>query len=117
MLMRNGFPIAIIQKNDRQKYYEALDKADTGDLAAVVKMVAQAAERSLNITLKAVEKSSVQTEFLILSELAEKTEFSAKHLNLLSRKGLLKSQKEGRKWYSSLAAVDEYRKSRLRNRD
>jgi Fic family protein len=117
LLMRNGYPIAIIQKNDRAKYYNALDDADAGDLLAIVRMSAQAVERTLNIYLKAVTKSSSHTELLLLSELADQTDFSAKHLNLLARKGMLKAQKEGRNWYSSLKAVEDYKKSRLRKRD
>ena len=117
LLMRSGYPIAVIQKNDRAKYYNALDDADAGDMLAIVRMVAQAVERTLNIFLKAVVKSSSHTELLLLSQLADKTEFSAKHLNLLSRKGMLKAQKEGRNWYSSLKAVEDYKKSRLRKRD
>ena len=117
LLMRSGYPIAIIQKNDRTKYYNALDDADAGDMLAIVRIVAQAVERTLNIYLKAIVKSSSQSELLLLSELADKTEFSAKHLNLLARKGMLKAQKEGRNWYSSLKAVEDYKKSRLRKRD
>jgi Fic family protein len=116
LLMRSGYPIAIIQKNDRAKYYNALDDADAGDMLSIVRIVAQAVERTLNIYLKAIVKSSVQSELLLLSKLAEKTEFSAKHLNLLARKGILKAQKEGRNWYSSLKAVQEYKSSRLRKR-
>jgi Fic family protein len=117
LLMRSGYPIAIIQKNDRAKYYNALDDADAGDMLAIVRIVAQAVERTLNIYLKSVAKSSSKSELLLLSELEDKTEFSAKHLNLLARKGMLKAQKEGRNWYSSLKAVDDYRKSRIRKRD
>lgn len=117
LLMRNSYPIAIILKNDRVKYYNALDDADAGDRLAIVRIVAQAVERALNIYLKAVVKSSSQSELLLLSELADKTEFSSKYLNLLARKGMLKAQKEGRNWYSSLKAVEDYKKSRLRKRE
>lgn len=117
ILMRSGYPIAIIQKNDRTKYYNALDDADAGDVLGIVRIVAQAVERTLNIYLKAIVKSSSQSELLLLSQLAEKTEFSAKHLNLLARKGMLKAQKEGRNWYSSLKAIEDYKKSRIRKRD
>ena len=51
-------------------------------MLAIVRILAQALERTLNIYLKAVVKSSSQSELLLLSELADKTEFSAKHLNL-----------------------------------
>jgi Fic family protein len=117
ILMRSGYPIAIIQKNDRTKYYNALDDADAGDVLGIVRIVAQAVERTLNIYLKAIVKSSPQSELLLLSHLADKTEFSAKHLNLLARKGMLKAQKEGRNWYSSLKAIEDYKKSRIRKRD
>ncbi len=117
ILMRSGYPIAIIQKNDRTKYYNALDDADAGDVLGIVRIVAQAVERTLNIYLKAIVKSSPQSELLLLSQLADKTEFSAKHLNLLARKGMLKAQKEGRNWYSSLKAIEDYKKSRIRKRD
>ena len=61
--------------------------------------------------------SLLLVEICSSSKLAEKTEFSAKHLNLLARKGMLRAYKEGRNWYSSLKALDDYRKSRLRKRD
>lgn len=116
LLMRSSYPIAIIQKNDRSKYYQALDQADSGKNQAIVRIVAQAVERTLNIYLKAVIKSSPQTDLLRLSDIANQTEFSAKYLNLLARKGILKAQKEGRNWLSSLKAVEDYKKARLRKR-
>ncbi len=114
--MRSSYPIASIQKNDRLKYYQALDQADSGKNQSIVRIVAQAVERTLNIYLKAFVKSSPQTDLLRLSDIANQTEFSAKYLNLLARKGILKAQKEGRNWLSSLKAVEDYKKSRLRKR-
>lgn len=116
LLMRKEYPMAIIQKNDRTKYYNALDNADAGDKESIVRIVAQAVERTLNIYLKAITKSSSQTELLLLSKLSNKTEFSAKYLNLIIRKGMLKAQKEGRNWYSSLRAIEDYKKSLIRKR-
>lgn len=68
----------------------------------------------MNLYSQAISKSSRDSELLLLSELAKRTEFSGKYLNLLARKGLLRAQKEGRNWYSSLQAVQEYKSSRLR---
>ena len=116
LLMRKKYPIAIFLRNDRSKYYNALDDADGGDLTAITRIVAQAVERTLAIYLKAIARSSPKTETMLLSELAEKTEFSAKSLNLLARQGLLQAQKEGRNWHSSLKAIEDYKKSRLRKR-
>jgi Fic family protein len=116
VLMRKGYPIAIIQKNDRSKYYRALDSADKSDASALVRLVAQAVERTLDIYLKQIRRSSPHNESLTLSELSGKSEFSAKYLNLLVRKGLLEAHKEGRNWYSTLKALENYRNGRLRKR-
>ena len=62
----------------------------------IVRIVAQAVQRTLNIYLKSITKSSSQTELLPQAELAKQEEFSAMYLNLLARKDMLKTQKEGR---------------------
>ncbi len=116
-LMREGYPIGIILKNDRTKYYNALDDADRGDSETLVKIVAQAVERTLSFYLKAISQSSPKTESILLSELASKTSFSAKYLNLLARKGAIEAHKEGRNWYSSVKAIEEYKRTLLRKRD
>jgi len=116
LLIRAGYPLAIIQKNDRSKYYRALDAGDRGGFEGIVRMIAQAVERSLKIYEAALLGSTKKTEWLTLSDLARKTEYSAKYLNLLIRKGLLTGRKEGRNWFSHLHAVEEYKQSRLRNR-
>lgn len=117
ILMKEGYPIAIILKNDRIKYYKALEAADSSDQAPIILIVAQAVERTLNIFLKAILVSTPNNELLLLSELAKKTNFSIKYLNLLARKGLIKAQKEGRNWYSSLKAIESYKVNRLRKRN
>lgn len=117
LLLRKGYPIAIILKNDRAKYYHALDDADKGEPLAIERMVAQAVERALAVYLKAITQSSAKNESMLLSELAKKTPFSAKYLNLLARSGAINAQKIGRNWYSSIEAIDKYKKTRLRKRD
>ncbi|MBU6153813.1 MAG: Fic family protein [Bdellovibrionales bacterium] len=58
LLMRSGYPIAIIQKNDRAKYYRALELADSGNPDQIVRLVAQADERILHVYFQAITKSS-----------------------------------------------------------
>lgn len=116
LLLRAGYPIAIILKNDRLKYYKALEMADQGKFEKLTHLIAQAVERSIVIYSNALTRTSAQQEDVVLSKLAKQTEFSSKYLNLLARKGLLRAHKEGRNWYSSLSAVEEYKKSRLRKR-
>ena len=117
LLMRKGYPLAIILKNDRPKYYRVLSQADKGNFAPLVRFVAQAVERSLDIYLKTLTPVSKKREkFLPLKEISKKTPYSAKYLNLLARKGKLEAHKEGRNWLSSPEAVERYIKSRKRQR-
>jgi Fic family protein len=117
LLMRQGYPMAIILKNDRSKYYRALDQADRGNQKPIVQMIAQSVERSLNTYVKAISRSTPETELILLSKLASKEKISPKYLNLLVRKGLLQAQKEGRNWYTSHKAYRDYLNSRLRKHE
>lgn len=47
ILMRAGYPIAIITKADRSRYYDALEISQTSDLTAIVALVAECLEESL----------------------------------------------------------------------
>jgi len=114
LLMQKGYPLVVILKNDRKKYYRALDRADRGDEGALVSLVAQGVERSLELYLKAA--GSTQERFVSLSELAKGTPYSPKYLNLLIRSGKLAGHKEGRNWVSSKAALKQYLQTRLRKR-
>jgi len=118
LLMREGYPLAIILKNDRPRYYRALGQADEGSFAPLVKFVAQAVERSLDIYLETLTPASQKREkFLPLREVSKKTPYSAKYLNLLAQKGKLEAHKKGRNWVSSVEAVERYIKSRKRQRN
>ncbi|NCQ65789.1 MAG: cell filamentation protein Fic [Candidatus Pacebacteria bacterium CG_4_10_14_3_um_filter_34_15] len=117
VLMKSGYPLVLILKNDRKKYYQALEKADKGNYIALVKFIAQAVERSLDIYLKTLTPSSEKREkFLLLSEISSKTPYSTKYLNLLARQGKLEAHKQGRNWLTTTEAVERYieRRERIR---
>lgn len=117
-LMQAGYPLVIVLKNDRKKYYSVLDKADKGDYIPLVRFVAQNVERSLNIYLQIVTpKTHSKENFLLLAEIAPKTPFSAKYLNLLARQGKLEAFKKGRNWLTSKESIDDYLANRERRRD
>jgi excisionase family DNA binding protein len=117
LLMQAGYPLVIILKNDRKKYYDVLDKADSGKYEPLVKFIAQSVERSLNIYLKTLAPSSTKKEnFITLTEISKTTHFSAKYLNLLIRQGKLEAYKEGRNWLTSKEAIKRYLKNRTRQR-
>jgi Fic family protein len=117
ILMQQGCPLVVILKNDRKKYYRALEMADRGKTDHIEKFIAQAVERSMNIYLKAIQPGTGPKEKLIkLSELAKGTPYSEKYLNLLARSGKLESHKEGRLWFSSNKSLEEYLQKRERKR-
>jgi Fic family protein len=115
-LMRSGYPICIIKKSDRQKYYRTLQSADKEQLDPLIKLIAQSVERSLQIYISAIQDSSANTEYLSLASIAKGTKYSPKYLNLLINKGLLAARKEGRNWQTTKEAIKEYELSRLRIR-
>lgn len=116
-LMQSGFPLGVILKNDRKKYYDALEKADSGDLSGITRLIGQAVERSLDLYIKTLMPSrGAKGKFLSLSEIASQISYSAKYLNLLVRQGKLAAHKEGRNWVATLDAVSEYKAGRERKR-
>ncbi len=117
LLMQAGYPLVIILKNDRKKYYDVLDKADKGKNEPLVKFIAQSIERSLDIYLKTLTPATTKREkFLTLTEISKTTPFSAKYLNLLARQGKLEAHKEGRNWLTTREAIGRYLKNRTRQR-
>jgi len=115
LLMQKKYPLAVILKNDRKKYYQLLSKADKKDLSPFVSFIAQAVERSLNIYLKTFSLEKKE-KFLSLSEITKETPYSAKYLNLLIRQGKLEAYKQGRNWLTTKEAVERYIKKRKRKR-
>jgi Fic family protein len=117
LLMQVGYPLVIILKNDRKKYYDVLDKADSGKYEPLVKFIAQSIERSLDIYLKSLTPATTKQEkFVSLAEISKTTSFSAKYLNLLARQGKLEAYKEGRDWLTSKEAVKRYLENITRQR-
>ncbi len=116
-LLQAGYPLVIILKNDRKKYYRVLALADKGDYEPLVKFTAQAVERSLDIYLNVLTPiSKTKEKYYSLLELSKGSPYSAKYLNLLARTGKLEAHKEGRDWLSTKEALHRYIASRKRNR-
>jgi len=117
ILLQHGYPLVIVLKNDRKKYYQTLSKADIGDYSSFVRFTAQAVERSLNVYLKTVSPSSKQSEkYFSLFEIAKNTPYSGEYLNLLARTGKLEAHKEKRNWITTQSAIERYMKERKRQR-
>ncbi len=115
ILMMKGFPLAIILKNDRKKYYDVLQKADGGDIVPITLFIAQSVERTLDLYLRTFAKGK-QDQLLTLADVSRDTKYGQKYINLLARTGRIFAVKRGRIWYTTKEAIEEYRKERLRNR-
>ncbi len=117
ILMKEGYPLVVILKNDRKKYYRVLSETDKGNHKSLVQFIAQAVQRSLDIYLQTLTPASEKREKnLPLSQIAKDSPYSAKYLNLLVRQGKLEAHKEGRIWLTSQEALKRYQEGRQRKR-
>ena len=116
LLMREGFPPAIILKNDRKKYYEALNQANNGNYYKLMLLMCQALERSLNIYLSALPDTDADYE--IISNIVKEPDipYGQEYISLLARQGKIDAHKEGRNWFTTKKAVIDYINSRTRKR-
>ena len=116
LLMRCGFPPAIILKNDRKKYYEALNQANNGNYQKLTLLMCQALERTLNIYLGAMPGSTYDYQSIqnIVSE--PDTPYGQEYVSLLARTGKIDAYKEGRNWYTTKEAIENYMATRKRKR-
>jgi len=114
ILMKIGYPIVVILKNDRIKYYKALQKADKGKIEDLVLFTSQAVERSLDLYIKAIKNSTKENTLLSLSKIAPQTKYDAEYLGLLVRTGKVAGVKEGRNWKTSLDAIQRYEMNLVR---
>ena len=116
LLMRCGFPPAIILKNDRKKYYEALNQANGGNYQKLTLLMCQALERTLNIYINALPGND--TEYISISNLVQEPDmpYGQEYISLLARQGKIDAYKEGRNWLTTREAVENYMATRKRKR-
>jgi Fic family protein len=116
LLMRCGFPPAIILKNDRKKYYEALNQANNGNYQKLMLLMCQALERSLNIYLNAMPDNN--TDYQKISDIVSEpsSPYGQEYVSLLARTGKIDAYKEGRNWFTTKEAIDDYIENRQRKR-
>ncbi len=109
-LLKEGYPPAIILKNDRKKYYEALNHANKGDYEKLTLIMLQALERSLNIYVNVLPKE--YSVYKPISNIVHEPDvpYSEEYISLLARNGKINAHKEGRNWVTTLEDVMEYSK-------
>lgn len=110
LLVRAGYPPAVIQKRERVRYLNALKRADRSDAEPLGELVARAVlDNLLRFLLPAV---AGEVKLLPLDALATK-DLSVAALRQAAERGRLVARKEpGGTWRSSKKWVAEYRESR-----
>lgn len=108
LLMRHGFPPAIILSNDRKKYYDGLNTANNGNYHKLMLLICQAVERSLNIYLSALPDND--QEYKSISNIVEEPTipYGQEYVSLLARQGKIDAHKEGRNWVTTKKAILDY---------
>lgn len=116
LLMRKGFPPAIILKNDRKKYYEALNQANSGNYQKLILLMSQALERTLNIYISSLPDNDYDFQEIsnIVSE--PNSPYGQEYISLLARQGKIDAHKEGRNWFTTKKAIEDYMANRKRMR-
>ena len=115
VLLRVGYPPAIIARANRRQYYRVLAQADGDQPEPLVNLVGRAVERSLTLYLEACTPQTappaLAAEWLPLREAAELTPYSQDYLSLLARTGRLEAVKRGRVWHTTRQALAAYLES------
>jgi Fic family protein len=108
ILLKAGYPPAIILKNDRKKYYDAINQANKGKYEKLTLIMLQAIERSLNIYINSLPNS--YEEFKPISSIVSEPgiPYGMEYISLLARKGKINAYKEGRNWLTTKKDIIEH---------
>ena len=114
MLVRLGYPPAIVFKRDRSSYLQALRRADAGDSSALGEMLARAMLYSLH---RFVIPAVAGPARLVPLAALERPGMKASALRAAAERGRLRGTRgpDGQ-WRSSRQWVDDYMASRYRRR-
>lgn len=116
LLMQQGFPPAIILKNDRKKYYEALNQANNGNYQKLTLLMCQALERTLNIYLSSLPDNDYDFQEISTIVSEPNSYYGQEYISLLARQGKIDAHKEGRNWFTTKKAIEDYIENRQRKR-
>ena len=112
ILVRIGYPPAIIFKNVRTRYLNAMRKADAGDLGPMGELIARSVTN--NLYRFVVPAVAGPARLMPLASLADdKAGLTANALRVAAIRGRLRAQKSAQgTWLSSKKWVQEYQKNK-----
>lgn len=70
ILMKNGYPPAIVRLKERSDYYQALNQADRNEYVPLVEFLGEAVSDSMNLYLKAAKGESIEDDADLDKEIA-----------------------------------------------
>lgn len=112
MLVRNGYPPAIIYKTDRGKYLEALRRADRDeDPRPLAELLARAAKHSID---RFVLPGLAGPHKMVPLSALVRAGLSILAMRRAAERGRLRALRKSDQWYSTKQWVEEYKKSRRR---
>lgn len=98
MLMRQGFPIAIVTREDRLRYYDALEVSQASDLSPFLALIVECVEESLEEYEMAV------------AEQRETEEWARSLSNKLDAKGKVRETNKYELWLNAMELLKSYTK-------
>lgn len=113
LLVRHGYPPAIVNKRDRARYLDGLTRADQGDPGPLAEMLSRSVRASIDRFLLPALAGPMR--LVPLSALASEG-LSQIALGVAAKRGRLRAMIQHGQWYSTKQWVDEYRASRYKRR-
>lgn len=113
ILVRSGYPPAIIYKQDRTTYLRGLQRADSGDPGLLGELLARAVKNSIDRFI--LPGLAGPHRLVPLSALTDKV-LSHNALVLAAQRGRLQATQRRGQWYSSQRWVETYKASRYQRR-
>lgn len=109
LLVRYGYPPAVIRTADRSRYLEGLRKADADDPGPLGELLARSVKHGVDQFL--IPGLAGPHRYVPLSALVNMG-LSHNALSLAAQRGRLQAAQRDGQWYSSRKHVDEYKRSR-----
>jgi prophage maintenance system killer protein len=114
LLVRTGYPPAIIEKDERKSYLKALKRSDEQDCGPLSELLARSVRKGIYRFL--IPKLAGTLSVVPLAGLARDDGLSHNALVAAAQRGRLRAQKVEGTWYSTAQWVSEYSASRYKRR-
>jgi len=109
LLVKYGYPPAVIHKQERIKYLDALRRADEGDNGPLGEVLARSVKHGIDRFL--IPGLAGPLRYVPISSLTDMG-FSHNALVLAAKRGRLQATLRNGQWYSSRRCVEDYAQSR-----